>query len=204
VSGCCDGCGLDVLRQQQKRTLISVLIINATMFVIMVAAAFHAGSSALLSDSLDNFGDAFTYAVSLYAIGLGARAKAQVALLKGGLIMLGALLVAGQIVYRLFHPAVPIFETMGAFSLLAVSMNSVCLYLLWRHRQDDINMSSVWECSRNDIVANLAVFIAAIAVWLTASGWPDLLIAAALAVFLTRSAFHVIIAARQQLMSSTS
>lgn len=176
-----------------------MLAINAVMFVVMVIAALHAGSSALLSDSLDNLGDALTYAISLYAIALGDMAKARVALFKGVLILLAALAVAAQVVYKLFHPAVPIFETMGLFSLLGLCMNAICLYLLWRHRNDDINMSSVWECSRNDIVSNLAVLLAAMAVWATASGWPDLLIATVLVGFLMRSAMRVIGAARRQL-----
>ncbi|HSH28020.1 MAG TPA: cation transporter, partial [Wenzhouxiangella sp.] len=93
----------------------------------------------------------------------------------------------------------PVFELMGAFSLLALAANSTCLYLLWRHRADDINMSSVWECSRNDIVANLSVFVAAGAVWATGAGWPDIVVAALLVAFLMRSAFRVIGSARAQL-----
>jgi Co/Zn/Cd efflux system component len=100
--------------------------------------------------------------------------------------------VAAQIVYRLLVPGVPLFEVMGAFSLLGLAANSVCLWLLWRHRHEDVNMSSVWECSRNDIASNLAVFIAAGAVWLAGAGWPDLVVAAALVMLLLRSALRVI------------
>jgi Co/Zn/Cd efflux system component len=92
---------------------------------------------------------------------------------------------------------------MGLFSLLALAANSVCLYLLWRHRNEDVNMSSVWECSRNDIASNLSVFLAAGAVWLTGSGWPDLVVAAALAVLLLRSATRVISAALAELRAAT-
>lgn len=167
-------------------------MINAVMFGVIVAAALFARSSALLADSFDNLGDAFTYAISLYAVSRGASTKARVALFKGGLILLGAAVVAAQIVYRLFVPTTPVFELMGAFSLLALAANGTCLYLLWRHRADDVNMSSVWECSRNDIVANLSVFLAAGAVWVVGSGWPDILVASLLVVFLVRSAARVI------------
>lgn len=193
MSGCCDHDGsMAALRERQRGTLTSVLLINAAMFVVIVTAAVVARSSALLADSLDNLGDAFTYAISLYAVARGRRTKARVALLKGGLILLAAGVVAAQIVYRLIEPTTPVFELMGAFSLLALAANGTCLYLLWRHRADDVNMSSVWECSRNDIVANLSVFVAAGAVWLTGTGWPDILVASLLVAYLVRSALRVI------------
>jgi Co/Zn/Cd efflux system component len=204
MADCCDcGAELELLRQRQSGTLKVVLIINAVMFVIIVTAGLYASSTALLSDSLDNLGDALTYALSLYAVQLGAHMKARVALLKGLLILLAALAVVGQIGYKLVNPTVPLFELMGVFSLLALMANSVCLGLLWRHRAEDVNMSSVWECSRNDIVANLSVFIAAGGVWATGSGWPDLLIATFLVVFFLRSAGRVLSAARAELHGST-
>jgi Co/Zn/Cd efflux system component len=126
-----------------------------------------------------------------------------VALFKGVLIFIGALAVAAQVVYRLFVPGMPIFEVMGLFSFLGLAANSVCLYLLWRHRNEDVNMSSVWECSRNDIASNLSVFLAAGAVWLTGSGWPDLVVATALAVLLLRSATRVISSALAELRAAT-
>jgi len=100
------------------------------MFLVIVAAAHYAKSSALLADSLDNLGDALTYGLSLYAVSKGATVKAKVALFKGVLILLAALTVAAQIAYRLFVPSVPVFEVMGIFSLLGLAANSVCLFLL--------------------------------------------------------------------------
>lgn len=200
MSGCCqNGCEITARNARQRTTLRWVLAINAGMFLVIVAAALYADSTALLSDSLDNLGDAITYALSLYAIALGARAKAKVALFKGLLILAAALAVAGQIAWKLAHPAVPIFEAMGAFSLLGLAANGICFGLLWRHRNEDINMSSVWECSRNDIASNISVFVAALGVWLTGSGWPDLLVAAALVLLLLRSALRVISSARREL-----
>lgn len=193
MSGCCDNdCSIDALRERQHGTLLSVLAINAVMFVVMVAAALYADSTALLADSLDNLGDALTYGLSLYAVSRGASAKAWVALFKGGLILLAGCLLSAQIVYKLFVPSVPLFEVMGAFSVLGLAANSLCLFLLWRHRHEDVNMSSVWECSRNDIAVNISVFFAAGAVWLTGSGWPDILIALGLVWLLIRSALRVI------------
>ena len=200
MSGCCDhGCSLDRLRERQRGTLQLVFLINAVMFLVIMVAALHAASSALLTDSLDNLGDAFTYALSLYAVSRGSRTKAKVALFKGGLILVAAGLVALQIISRLVHPVLPAFDEMGLFSLLALAANSVCLFLLWRHRHEDVNMSSVWECSRNDIATNLSVLMAAGAVWLTGSGWPDILVASGLVVLLLRSAYRVIRAARLEL-----
>ena len=117
------------------------------MFLAFMSAALYADSSALLADSLDNLGDALTYGLSLYAVSRDAAVKVRVALFKGVFVPLAALLVAAQIIYRLFVPGIPVFEVMGIFSLLELEANSVCLYLLWRHRHEDINMSSVRECS---------------------------------------------------------
>ncbi len=194
MDNCCEdkACAIDALRGRQSATLKAVLGINAVMFVVVLAAGLMASSTALLSDSLDNLGDALTYAVSLYAVSRGARIKARVALFKGSLILLAGVAVLGQVVYKLAFPVVPVFETMGVISVVALAANGLCLLLLTRHRHDDINMSSVWECSRNDIASNIAVGIAAIGVWLTGSGWPDLLIGFALAVLFLRSAFRVL------------
>lgn len=203
MSGCCThGCTLDARRARQRVTLRVVLAINALMFFVIVAAALYGKSTALLADSLDNLGDALTYGLSLYAVARSNRVKAQVALFKGALIFLAAGVVAGQLLYRLFVPTVPLFEVMGMFSLLGLLANALCLGLLWRHRHEDVNMSSVWECSRNDIISNLSVFVAAGAVWLVGSGWPDLVVAAALVVVLLRSAWRVIRSARNELQAA--
>jgi Co/Zn/Cd efflux system component len=204
MSGCCDNnCSIDALRVRQRGTLQVVLGINAVMFLVIVWAALYGDSTALLADSLDNLGDALTYGLSLYAVSRGAVAKAKVALFKGGLIFLAALAVVAQVAYKLVVPSTPLFEVMGAFSLLGLAANSICLFLLWRHRHEDVNMNSVWECSRNDIASNLSVFLAAGAVWLTASGWPDILVAVGLVWLLMRSAVRVIKAALVELRAAT-
>jgi len=203
MSGCCDkDCSLERLRERQRGTLQIVLGINAVMFFVIVAAALYGKSTALLADSLDNLGDALTYGLSLYAVSRGTAVKAKVALFKGGLIFLAAVTVAAQIIYKFFVPGLPIFEVMGAFSLLGLAANSLCLFLLWRHRHEDVNMSSVWECSRNDIASNLSVFVAAGAVWFTGSGWPDIVVAVGLVWLLMRSALRVISSAMVELRTA--
>jgi len=204
MSGCCnESCAIDALRERQRGTLRIVLGVNAIMFLIIAVAALYGNSTALLADSLDNLGDALTYGLSLCAVSRGTAVKAKVALFKGGLIFLAACVVVAQVAYKVFVPSVPIFEVMGAFSLLGLVANSLCLYLLWRHRQDDVNMSSVWECSRNDIASNLTVFVAAGAVWLTGSGWPDILVALGLVWLLIRSSIRVISSAMVELRAAT-
>jgi Co/Zn/Cd efflux system component len=204
LSSCCDDDGTAVaLRESQRGTLYAVLAINAVMFLVIVIAAQFAKSTALFADGLDNLGDALTYGLSLIAVSSGATAKARVALFKGVLILVAACIVSAQIAYKLAYPSTPIFELMGTFSVLGLAANSVCLLLLWRHRQEDINMSSVWECSRNDIASNLSVFLAAGAVWLTESGWPDVLVAIALVTLLLRSSARVISSAQAELKVAT-
>lgn len=203
MSGCCDqGCAPDALLKRQRGTLRVVLAINAVMFAVIVAAALYGGSSALLSDSLDNFGDALTYGLSLYAVSRGRADKARVALFKGMLILIAASAVVVQIIWKLRAPTLPMFEVMGAFSLLGLAANGLCLFFLSRHRHEDVNMSSVWECSRNDIASNLSVFVAAGLVEITDSGWPDLAVASCLALLLLRSAVRVIVSARAELAAA--
>lgn len=194
MADCCENkaCALDALGERQSATLKIVLGINAVMFVVELMAGMMAGSTALLSDSLDNLGDALTYGMSLYAVSRGPRSKAKVALFKGVLILLASLFVLYQVAYRIAVPVVPLYETMGLVSLLALLANGTCLALLWKHRKEDINMSSVWECSRNDIAANIAVFVAAGGVALTHSGWPDILVGLALALLFLKSAAKVL------------
>ncbi len=189
---CEDHLACAALEARQRVTLRVVLVINAAMFLVVATAALYADSTALLADSLDNLGDALTYALSLYAVARGPSIKARVALFKGALILFAAAGVAVQIVHRLLTPGLPVFEVMGAFSLLGLAANGLCFWLLTRHRFDDVNMSSVWECSRNDIAANVAVFIAAGGVALTGAAWPDLLVAMGLVLLLARSALRVI------------
>jgi cation diffusion facilitator family transporter len=194
MADCCENkaCTLDALRVRQSATLKVVLVINAVMFVIELVAGIMTSSIALLSDSLDNLGDALTYGLSLYVIASVPRSKAKVALFKGILILIAGVFVFTQVVYHIITPIVPTYETMGLVSLLALLANGTCLALLGKHREDDINMSSVWECSRNDVASNISVFVAAGGVWLMRSGWPDILVGLALALLFLKSSVNVI------------
>jgi Co/Zn/Cd efflux system component len=205
MASCCDNnCAIEKLRERQRGTLKVVLAVNTLMFIVIAGAALYGRSTALLSDSLDNLGDALTYSLSLYAVSHDGATKAKVALFKGSLILLGACAVLIQIVQRLIVPALPSFEIMGIFSLAGLFANSLCLFLLWKHRDEDINMSSVWECSRNDIASNLSVFIAAGAVWFFESGWADIFVASCLVILLLNSSFRVIRSAFKELKGSLS
>ena len=187
------------LQTRERRLLIVVLAINVATFVMMIAASFLSGSSALLSGALDNFGDAATYALSFAVVGASVAAKARVALFKGLMILAAALAVAFQIGWRLLHPETPIVETMSVAAILNLAANVVCLRLLWPYRSGDLNMASAWECSRNDVLEGAAVIVTAAAVWVSGSGWPDVLVALALLVLFLRSAARVLMAAWQQL-----
>lgn len=191
------------LQRHQRRVLIIVLLINAATFVMMLISSFLSGSSSLLSGALDNFGDAVTYAVSFAVVGAASSAKARVAFFKGILILGAGVAVGIQIVWRLMNPDVPVVETMGLAALLNLGANLVCLRLLTPFRHGDVNMGSAWECSRNDVLEGVAVIVAALAVWIFASGWPDIVVASALLVMFLRSAYRVLGNARREMRHGT-
>jgi cation diffusion facilitator family transporter len=204
MSNCCHdkSCELDALRAEQTSMLKAVLAINATMFVVELAAGLVAGSVSLLADSLDMLGDALVYGVSIYAVTRGTREKAMSALVKGIVMAIFGLLVIVQAGYRMFNPQQPELHLMGGVAALALLANIACLALLWRHRVDDINMRSVWLCSRNDIIANVSVLLAAGAVWWSGSRWPDILVGAALAAVFLKSATYVLREASTELRAA--
>ena len=194
MADCCNdkACEIEALRTRQSLTLKIVLAINAVMFLVELAAGLVSGSVSLVADSLDMLGDALVYGFSIYVVARGERLKAIAALFKGGIMATLGLFVLGQAIYKMLFPHVPVFEIIGAIGLLALAANSLCFFLLWRHRSDDINMSSVWLCTRNDVIANVSVLFAAAGVWLTHSGWPDILVGLALAFLFLRSALFVL------------
>ena len=200
MSDCC-GCEVDTkaLQAEQRRVLKIVLGINIATFIMVVAAAIYSDSSSLLSGGLDNFGDALTYALSLAVVGGTLAAKSRVAVLKGALIMTAAIAVAGRVMWGIAHPGVPLVEAMSIACVLNLLANIVCLRLLTPYRHGDVNLSSAWECSRNDIYEGFAVFVAAGGVWLFESAWPDLIVAMVLLLLFSRSAMRVFRAAIQGL-----
>lgn len=201
MSDCCSAkaCELAALKQRQSAMLKVVLYINAVMFVVELLAGLAAHSASLLADSLDMLGDAMVYGFSLYAVARNPRTKAWSALIKGMVMAAFGLLAIGQVIYKLALPQVPDFHAIGIVGALALAANGACFWMLWRHREDDINMSSVWLCSRNDIIANVSVLAAAAGVFLTGASWPDLLVGTAIAALFLKSAFTVLSQSTRQL-----
>jgi cation diffusion facilitator family transporter len=183
---------LTALRAEHKRVLTAVLIINAVFFVVEAVAGLLANSTALLADSLDMLGDSLVYGFSLYVLWRSAAWKARAALLKGAIMAVFGVGVLLEVVYKTVTGIVPVAETMGIIGALVLLGNGVCFLLLFTHRSDDLNMRSTWLCSRNDIIANLSVLLAAAGVKFFNSGWPDILVGAAIAALFLKSAFTVL------------
>ena len=196
---CCSNIDLANLQAGQRRVLAWVFGINVAAFGAMVAGSVLSGSSALLSGTLDNLGDALTYALSFAVVGASDASKARVAVLKGLLILGAAVAVAVQIAWRLTDLHAPVVSTMSAVAAVNLAANVVCLKLLTPYRKGDVNMSSSWECSRNDVIEGVAVIGAAGAVWVFDSPWPDIVVAVLLLAIFLRSASRVLRGAWQQL-----
>lgn len=193
MSNCCEeaGCEITKLRESQSRILIIILVINALMFVIEFSAGVIASSIALMADSLDMLGDAFIYGFSLYVVTKNDGWKARAAYAKSLIMFLFGVVVLIQAISRLLHPELPDFEVIGIVGIIALMANSTCLFLLTRHRDDDVNMRSVWLCSRNDIIANLAVLLAGLGVYLSSSHWPDIIVGLGISILFMKGAISV-------------
>jgi Co/Zn/Cd efflux system component len=184
---------------RQRRVLQTVLAINGAMFVVELVASLIAHSTALLADSVDMLGDAIVYGFSLYVVGRGAGWAARAALLKGGVMAAFGAGVLVEVALKLAHGLVPAVEIMTGVGLLALAANGGTLLVLWRRRADDVNMRSAWLCSRNDVIANGGVLLAAGGVALTGSAWPDIVAGLLVAALFSASAVDVIRAALREL-----
>jgi Co/Zn/Cd efflux system component len=182
----------DGVSAEYRRRLWAVIFINGAMFAIEMAAGRLAASQALQADALDFFGDAITYGISLAVIGAALRVRAGAALAKGVSLLLMGLWVLGSTIYQLFVLGVPKAEVMGAIGLLALIANLASVLLLVRFKDGDANVRSVWLCSRNDAIGNVAVMLAAAGVWGTSSGWPDLTVAVIMAALFLNSAIQIL------------
>jgi len=189
-------------RADQRRTLVAVLLINAVMFVGEFGAGLVAGSAALMADATDMLGDALVYGISLYALARSDRWKAGAALAKGLFILALGIGVLVNVAVKLRTGVPPSSTLMLAFGGAALVANLACLRLLWRFRRQDLNMSSTFECSRNDVISNVGVLVAAGLVALTASPWPDIVVGTAMAALFLRSALRVTGEAAGQLRSA--
>ncbi|MBW4693888.1 MAG: cation transporter [Lyngbya sp. HA4199-MV5] len=190
---------LEKLSKQQSNVLWIVLGINAVMFGVELLGGIWSNSLALTGDSLDMLGDAIAYGSSLYVINMGSKAQARSAMLKGGIMFVSAVVVFARAAYQLALNTPPELKVMSGIGMMALCANLVCLYLLTRHRNGNINMSSVWLCSRNDIIANTSVLGAAGLVYLTQSPLPDIAVGIFLAVVFARSASFVLSQSFRQL-----
>ncbi len=203
MSDCCNDKAdeLAKLRKSQSATLKLVLAINLIMFMVEFTAGIIASSTSLLADSLDMLGDALVYGFSLFVVAKNNTWKAFSAFGKSGIMAGFAAFVMFEALWKFIHPVTPSYEIIGVMGLVALAANSACLYALTRHRAEDVNMRSVWLCSRNDIIANISVLVAATGVYLTNSYWPDLIIGVAIAGLFLRTARTVYLDALDTLKS---
>ena len=205
MAGC--GCNendasMQIMRVRQARMLWMVLGINALMFFAEFAAGWWAGSTALLGDSLDMLGDALVYGLSLFVVARGARWKAVSAGVKGAIMLAFGTLVCAEAIAKAWHGAAPAAGIMISVGGLALAANTLCLYLLTRHRGDDVNMRSAWICSRNDLFANAGVVLAGALVVATGSIWPDVIVGGAIALLFIQSAIGVLRDARARFIEA--
>ncbi|MEQ1589340.1 MAG: cation transporter [Gallionella sp.] len=184
-----------------RRVLWVALIINAVMFLVEIWGGSLASSTSLLADSVDFMGDAANYGISLLVLSMGITWRARAAMLKG--LSMGAfgVLVLAKVTWDFFHGTMPAPLTMSLIALLALMANVTVAVLLYAYREGDANMRSVWLCSRNDAIGNLAVMLAAFGVFITGSSWPDLFVAVAMASLALSSSVSVIRQAQRELQT---
>ena len=193
MSGCCGhDAKFDGVSDDYKRRLWIVIAINAIMFFVEMGAGRLAQSQALQADALDFFGDALTYGISLAVIGASIQARTNAALFKGISLLLVGLWVFGSTLYRVFYAEVPTAEIMGVIGFLALVANLASVLILVKYKDGDANVRSVWLCSRNDAIGNVAVMFAALGVWGTATVWPDLIVAGIMAGLFLSSAYQIL------------
>lgn len=193
---CCTPPSLDLDNRngnaaKYRRVLWAVLFINALMFVVEVSAGLAAGSASLQADALDFLGDAANYGISLFVVGMALRYRAAAALAKSATMGAFGLWVIGTVIWHAVHGTLPSAFTMGAVGLAALAANAASFALLWTHRHGDSNMRSAWICTRNDVLGNLAVLLAALGVFGTGTGWPDVIVAAIMAALALQGATTV-------------
>jgi len=193
MANCCgNDAKFDGVSDDYKRRLWIVIAINAMMFTIEMIAGQYAESQALQADALDFLGDTLTYGISLAVIGASVRIRTNAALAKGISLMLMGAWVFGSTMYRVFYTGVPEAGIMGVIGLMALMANLASVFILMAYKDGDSNVRSVWLCSRNDAIGNIAVMIAALGVWGTTTGWPDLIVASIMAGLFLSSSVQII------------
>ena len=182
-----------------RQILWVILIINASMFFVEFASGLYSGSQSLLADALDFFGDAANYGISLYVLNKAISTRAKASLIKGSTMGAFGLWVLASTAYKAITVGIPQSEVMGMVGFLALLANVFSAFLLYKYRSGDSNRESVWICSRNDAIANIAVILAALGVHLTNTKWPDLLVATIIAGLALSGAIRIIKKAREEL-----
>lgn len=206
MSGCCEhesGLTFEGKTAAYKWTLIFVIALNGTMFLVEMLAGFGATSQALKADALDFLGDSLTYGMTLAVIGMSLRIRATAALIKGASLALMGIFVLAMTTYRIFVLDVPNEVTMGVVGFIALAANVISVLVLLRYKDGDSNVRSVWLCSRNDAVGNVIIILAAVAVGATQSRWPDLVVAAVMAGLFLHSSVLIVRQAREELRQTT-
>ena len=199
-ANCCGDCTSSKNRDAgYRRVLWVVLAINAAMFAVEIGAGLAAGSASLQADALDFLGDAANYAISLFVVGMALRYRAMAALAKGATMFAFGLWVISVTIWHALHGTLPHAYTMGAVGSAALLANAASFALLWAYRGGDFNMRSAWICTRNDVLGNLAVLLAALGVFGTGTGWPDVIVAAIMAALALQGAATVLRQAASEL-----
>ncbi|XBS68736.1 cation transporter [Acerihabitans sp. KWT182] len=201
MADCCEDkhCEIAALRLRHARVLWLVLTVNAAMFLAEGMAGWHARSTSLLADALDMLGDAMVYGFSLFVAARSARWQASAAAVKGALMLFFGLAVLWEAAEKIMFPVRPDGSIMALVGGVALAANLFCFGLLWRYRGDNLNMSSTWLCSRNDLFANLGVLLAAAAGYAFDSRWPDIMVGVPIAGLFLASAVTVLRRSRQAL-----
>jgi cation diffusion facilitator family transporter len=199
---CCNSassCEATLTSTRYRRILWAALVLNLGMFGVEIVAGMRAGSVSLLADSLDFLGDAANYGISLWVLGMSLTLRARASLFKALSMLVFGVGVLVAAIWHLFSGQVPDAPTMGVVATLALLVNVGVAALLYAYREGDSNMRSVWLCSRNDALGNIAVLLAALGVFGTGSAWPDLLVASIMAGLAVTSSYQVMRHARQEL-----
>lgn len=192
--GCCSSNPtFDGMSKGYKKVLWIIIAINASMFCVEIVAGWLAGSKALQADSLDFLGDTLTYGLSLYVIGMPLTVRAKAAFLKGLSLAIMGVWVLGSTLYAALNPQMPVAEAMGAIALLALAANVTSVLFLMKYKDGDANVRSVWLCSRNDAIGNVAVVLAAFGVFGTGTAWPDLVVAIVMAALFLSSSVQILL-----------
>jgi Co/Zn/Cd efflux system component len=202
MADCCSGgCSPDKppVDPVYRRILWIALAVNALMFGVELAGGWAAGSVSLLADAVDFFGDAANYGISLFVLGLAPVWRARTALIKGATMGAYGVFVIATALWHLAAGTVPEAATMGAIGFAALAANGLVAALLFAYRNGDANMRSVWLCTRNDAIGNVAVMLAALGVYRAGSGWPDLFVAGVMGVLGLTAARSVILQARAEM-----